>query len=163
MAGGAGHDTFYLDNASDSAKDDVNGGTDLVISSASEVLTANVENLTLTGVANITGTGNGLDNVIIGNDGVNRLDGGMGDDTLTGGLGADVFMFNPGSGQDVVTDFSATQRDLIHVKAYSHGVVGGGGIVLSQVGGDTLIDFGGGNTVLIDGVLKADVISHMGW
>ena len=163
LFGGAGNDTFYIDNASDSAKDDINGGMDLVISSVSVVLTANIENLTLTGSANVTGTGNMLANVLIGNDGINKLDGGAGNDTLTGGLGADVFVFGAGSGQDVVTDFSAAQHDLINVKAYSHGVVGGGGIVVSQVGGDTLIDFGGGNTVTIDGALKADVMSHMGW
>ena len=46
---------------------------------------ANVENLTLTGSANINGTGNGDANVLTGNSGNNTLDGQGGDDTLSGG------------------------------------------------------------------------------
>ncbi len=37
--------------------------------------------------------------------------GGIGDDTLTGGTGADRFVFVPGFGQDVITDFHETGRN----------------------------------------------------
>ncbi|MEZ5960028.1 MAG: hypothetical protein R3C30_06320 [Hyphomonadaceae bacterium] len=47
------------------------GGIDTVISSVTRNLTANLENLTLTGSANINGAGNALNNVVIGNDGAN--------------------------------------------------------------------------------------------
>jgi Ca2+-binding RTX toxin-like protein len=62
----------------------------------------------------MSGTGNGLDNTLIGNSGGNALSGGAGkdvldgragNDTLTGGTGADVFIFVKGGGRDVVTDF----------------------------------------------------------
>ena len=51
-------------------------GTDTVLRAVSFTLGADVENLTLTGTAAINGTGNGLDNVIIGNASANTLDGG---------------------------------------------------------------------------------------
>ena len=51
-------------------------GTDLVNSSVTFTLGANVENLTLTGVGNISGTGNTLNNIIIGNTGANAINGG---------------------------------------------------------------------------------------
>jgi Ca2+-binding RTX toxin-like protein len=88
-----------------------NEGTDHVISSVSYALSANVENLTLSGAAAINGTGNELYNVIVGNDATNILTGGLGKDTLTGGLGADTFDFNAiaesavGANCDVITDF----------------------------------------------------------
>jgi len=51
-----------------------------------------VENLELTGAGNINGTGNALNNVLLGNDGNNVLSSGAGDDTLIGGLGTIVVM-----------------------------------------------------------------------
>ena len=59
-------------------------GTDQVNSSASYTLGANVENLTLTGIAGISGNGNDLANKITGNAGDNFLSGNDGNDTLTG-------------------------------------------------------------------------------
>ncbi|MFD2579562.1 hypothetical protein ACFSTD_15230 [Novosphingobium colocasiae] len=46
-----------------------------------------MENLMLTGTADIYGIGNDLVNRIIGNAGANLLDGGDGADTLMGGAG----------------------------------------------------------------------------
>ncbi len=127
MYGGAGNDTYFVDSTSDHCIDisGVNGGIDTVISSVTYTLGAYLENLTLTGSANINGTGNSLNNVIIGNSGNNLLNGssgndtldaGTGLDTLTGGTGADTFHFQAGqAGVDSVKDFHLTQGDVIDI------------------------------------------------
>ncbi|MBS1191826.1 MAG: hypothetical protein H6R10_3618 [Rhodocyclaceae bacterium] len=98
LVGGAGNDTYRVDNTSDVITEAAGGGTDSVFASATYTLSANVENLTLTGTANINGTGNALDNVILGNSGANTLNGDAGNDTLDGGAGADAM--NGGIGDD---------------------------------------------------------------
>ena len=66
MDGGFGNDTYIVDNVGDVAAE-VAGGTDTVLASVSYTLSANLENLTLTGSAAINGTGNAKGNVITGN------------------------------------------------------------------------------------------------
>ena len=89
MIGGAGNDTYVVDNTADVVTENPSEGTDLVQSSVTYTLAANVENLTLTGTTAINGTGNALDNVLTGNTAANTLTGGAGNDTLSGGTGAD--------------------------------------------------------------------------
>ena len=55
-------------------------------------LGANIENLVLTGMDAIDGTGNDLANVITGNGASNILDGGAGADRLIGGGGNDIYV-----------------------------------------------------------------------
>ena len=113
MLGGAGDDAYIVDNACDVVTEFCNQGTDTVLSSVTFTLGNNVENLTLTGTAAINGTGNALDNVLIGNSGKNKLTGGAGNDTLyggagndflIGGTGDDIYAFMQGYGQDTITD-----------------------------------------------------------
>ena len=89
MSGGLGDDVYIVDSTSDVVTEAASGGTDEVRSSVTLTLGANVENLTLTGAANIAGTGNSLNNVITGNSGNNTLTSGGGNDTLDGGAGND--------------------------------------------------------------------------
>jgi len=92
MAGGAGDDTYTVDNSGDAVTEALNAGIDTVQSSITYTLVANVENLTLTGTAAINGTGNALDNTIIGNSAANVLNGGVGADTMVGGAGNDTYI-----------------------------------------------------------------------
>lgn len=117
MAGGAGDDVYVVDNSSDRIVEAPDEGRDVVFASASYVLSDNVEDLTLTQADDIDGTGNALNNLIVGNDGANRLDGAYGNDTLMGGLGNDalhggagddVYVYNIGDDLDTITDVSGT-------------------------------------------------------
>jgi Ca2+-binding RTX toxin-like protein len=116
LVGGAGNDTYVVNAGTDVVIELANGGTDLVSSSATYVLSVNVENLTLTGATAINGMGNVLNNTIIGNSAANILAGGLGRDTLTGGSGADKFLFNvleTTANRDTITDFSVLDGDKI--------------------------------------------------
>lgn len=98
MKGGAGNDVYYVDNAGDVVTEDTGKGTDRVYADVDYTLTANVEHLTLLGLA-LAGTGNELANQLTGNDEANTLTGGAGNDTLDGGVGSDSMV--GGAGDDV--------------------------------------------------------------
>jgi Ca2+-binding RTX toxin-like protein len=106
MAGGGGNDTYVVDNAGDVVTEIAAQGTDRVEARVSYTLTAEVEDLTLTGAAAIAGTGNALANLIVGNAAGNTIDGLLGADTLTGGLGKDIFVFSQVNAVDTLTDFT---------------------------------------------------------
>ena len=92
LTGGAGNDTYIVDSLGDTVVETAAGGTDLVQSSVSWSLAAEVENLTLTGSAAVNGTGNAANNTLTGNAADNLLDGGAGADTLAGGAGNDTYV-----------------------------------------------------------------------
>jgi Ca2+-binding RTX toxin-like protein len=100
LIGGKGNDTYIVDSIGDTITEGLNAGTDLVKSSVSWVLGANVENLTLTGTDAINGTGNNLNNILTGNTGANILSGEVGNDTLLGGAGNDTLL--GGAGNDIL-------------------------------------------------------------
>jgi Ca2+-binding RTX toxin-like protein len=158
MDGSVGNDTYVVDNVGDVVRESYNnglGGIDTVLSSIDYTLGANVENLTLTGSAALRGTGNALDNVIIGNIGDNILTGGAGNDTLTGGGGNDRFVFGASSGKDVVTDFG--KGDVIDLAALKLP----NAPAISMVGDNAVIDLGGGNTITLSHV-SADHLHYTG-
>ena len=133
LIGGTGNDTYTVDSAGDLVTEALTAGTDKVFSSIDYTLTTNVENLELTGNANLNATGNALANILTGNDGDNimtgnagndTLDGGAGDDTLDGGIGNDIIVIgtaadhgggeviNGGAGADVIF-FSGTDGETL--------------------------------------------------
>ena len=105
LIGKRGNDTYKVDNTADVIVENANEGYDIVKSTATlYTLRANVEELDYVGpgTANFIGTGNSLDNVIIGGGGHDTLDGGLGADTMYGGAGNDVYKVD--SDSDVVVE-----------------------------------------------------------
>jgi Ca2+-binding RTX toxin-like protein len=131
MFGGSGDDIYYVNNAADSVNEDADAGTDIVIAEAgSYTLGTNVENLTLSSGAGVSGTGNALDNAIVGGAGGDTLTGGAGSDRVRGNAGADRFVFaSPAdfaadANRDLILDFSSAQGDRIDLSGID--AVGGG-------------------------------------
>lgn len=93
MRGGAGDDHYYVRGDADEVSELSGEGSDTVVSWIDYVLPGNTEHLTLAGYGNLSATGNGLSNVIIGTSGNNLLRGGGGDDTMNGGDGRDTAMY----------------------------------------------------------------------
>jgi Ca2+-binding RTX toxin-like protein len=117
LIGGAGNDTYLLDSASDVVSENASEGTDTVQAAFSYTLTNNVENLILTGSANVNATGNALANTLTGNSGNNILDGGAGADTMVGGLGDDTYVVDDAG--DVITEAASAGTDTV-LAAASH-------------------------------------------
>jgi Ca2+-binding RTX toxin-like protein len=129
LTGGRGNDTYVV--GIDDTVGELSGeGTDTIETTSSYSLGANLENLILRDEglsANVNGldlTGNELDNVLTGNagpnvlagrEGADRLNGGGGGDTLVGGSGQDVYLFQHGSGQDVIQDVVFGETDTIQL------------------------------------------------
>lgn len=100
MVGGRGNDLYIVSSTGDVVTETANAGNDTVQSAIAYELGANVENLILSGIADIGGTGNALANMISGNDASNTLSGGGGGDMLSGQGGNDTL--NGDSGSDTL-------------------------------------------------------------
>ena len=141
LVGGLGNDIYVVDNAGDIATElaSASQGTDLIQSSVTYTLPANVEDLTLTGTTAINGTGNTLANTVTGNTANNILNGGTGNDNLIGGSGADQLLGSDGNdslsgdaGNDTLTGGLGADKFIYNTNA---------AFATSAVGVDTITDF----------------------
>lgn len=172
MTGGDGNDIYVVDNASDRVVE-TNTSTsqiDTVQASVSWTLGANLENLVLTGVSAINGTGNERHNFITGNAANNVLDGAAGDDSMSGGDGNDTYYVDNADDSVIETNSNAVSGgvDSVHssLGAYtlgnnverlyidSTGAANGTGNAL-----DNTLFAGAGNNVL-DGRDGIDTVSY---
>ncbi|WP_319800866.1 M10 family metallopeptidase C-terminal domain-containing protein [Rhodobacter sp. KR11] len=167
LTGGAGDDTYILAYGGDGIVEALGGGTDQVISSqTTTVLAAYVENLTLTGSA-VSGTGNGLANMLTGNALANTLDGGMGADTMAGGAGNDSYVVDnmgdvvielAGGGIDTVTtafNYTLTEGEIENLTLTGAARMATGNSsanVITGTAGDDTISGGAGADTLIGGL-----------
>ncbi|RQO54416.1 hypothetical protein DBR47_22460 [Paucibacter sp. KBW04] len=161
LIGGAGDDSFVVDASGELIAENANEGIDSVQSSVTHTLGANVENLTLTGSSRINGTGNVLDNVLIGNSANNTLTGAAGNDTLDGGAGIDTMVGGQGNdtfyvsvATDVVTEAASEGVDTVNsVVTYTLGT----NVENLTLSGVSAIN-GTGNT--LDNVLQGNAMAN---
>jgi hypothetical protein len=139
LKGGTGNDTYVVDNTGDVVTELASQGTDLIQSSVTYTLPANVENLTLTGTTAINGTGNTLANTVTGNTANNILNGGTGNDNLIGGSGTDQLLGSDGNdslsgdaGNDTLTGGLGADKFIYNTNA---------AFTTTAVGVDTITDF----------------------
>ncbi len=100
------------------------------------------------------------DDVLFGDAGNDFLNGSSGSDTLSGGSGADTYYFSFGYGRDTVADFVHSDGDKIDFTAfdYVHNLYQ----VYSrsmQVGGNTFIDLGGGDTLTLSNFTRTNLVA----
>jgi Ca2+-binding RTX toxin-like protein len=164
MIGGAGDDTYVIDDANDVVTEAASEGTDLVCTSISYGLGSELENLVLTGSANLNGTGNQLANRITGNAGSNLLDGGVGADNLAGGAGNDTYVVDDTN--DVVTEAADEGTDTVHASVEHRLAANVENLVLAGAGdidgtGNDLVNTitGNGGSNHLDGGAGADVLA----
>ncbi|MGF6092986.1 peroxidase family protein, partial [Pseudomonas sp. 18173] len=114
MNGGVGgNDTYEVTDSGDFVFELAGSGQDSVWTSlASYTLGANVENLFFGGSGNFAGTGNALDNTIVGRAGNDVLVGAVGNDVLIGGAGADAMSGGVGDDTYEVTDLGDVVTEL---------------------------------------------------
>jgi Ca2+-binding RTX toxin-like protein len=91
LYGGTGDDIYIVGSLLNTLIEKADEGRDTVRATTHWVLEANVERLELMSSGNINGTGNDLDNTLVGNASANVLDGGNGDDYMFGGRGYDIY------------------------------------------------------------------------
>ncbi len=190
LTGGLGDDTYVIDSMGDVVIENAAEGTDtLVVNAASGNFTVelnfgqfeHIENVTVTGAANVTITGNAANNLITGGAGNDEVNISGGTDTLNGGAGIDTIDFIGTAGDLVFTLNGATAvtvagstisnfenvkaeagNDTITGDSLNNNIDGGGGNnSLSGAGGNDTLSAGVGNDTL-DGGLGNDSMTGSG-
>lgn len=141
MVGAEGDDLYIANSVNDAIYEAEGQGHDTVYASSTHLLAANVEDLALLEGFEIHGTGNSLDNRIVGNSAHNILDGVTGADTLVGGLGDDTYYADDAG--DVIVEHEDEGSDTVQ-SSVSHAL---GAHVENLV----LLDFSRPELGLVDG------------
>ena len=108
---------------------------------------------------NDTLVGSSIADVLSGLAGNDRISGLGGNDQLTGGAGSDTFVFSPGSGADIITDFSAGAgvHDVINLLGFGYTGLTDVLAHTTQTGTDLVINMGGGDSITLMGVNVASL------
>jgi Ca2+-binding RTX toxin-like protein len=169
MRGGDGSDFYFVDSVFDVVQEffaDPLSGDDTVQASVSFTLSLGIDNLFLAGAGAIAGTGNALNNRIVGNGAANtlrglagndtlnglggndNLDGGDGDDSLLGGDGDDLLI--SAVGNDVLEGGNGADGFDLNARASLIGLTVSGGagddgadLAFGSVALDTVARFSG--------------------
>lgn len=148
LRGGQGDDKLLGNRGNDTLEGDT-GADDLRGGAGDDVLQGGAEN-----------------DFLFGENGEDTLHGGTGNDVMTGGFGAgvldgraDVFVFASAAqgsgGADRIKDFE-DGLDSLDLTAFGFATFSEIGDLASDTASGMQIDFGGGDTLLLEGVLKAD-------
>ncbi len=174
LYGGNGADTYFVGQGDIAIEEGTDGAIDLVRTPLTQyTLGDRLDNLTFDGLGPFKGTGNTLDNIIIGGSSGDTLDGAYGVDILIGGLGDDTYVVDNAydetreivdGGTDLVQSWNSYYalgdevEDLVYVGFGSFAGIGNikNNRVLGGSGTDTL-DGAGGSDVL-SGEAGADVL-----
>ncbi len=121
---------------------------------------------TLISVENVFGSlfgdlliGDGNANLLLGQAGNDVLDGGAGNDQLLGGLGDDLFVFQDGSGNDLVSDFvaGAGSPDRLDLTAFGFADFDAVLAAANTVGSNVVIQLDVDDSVTLLGVQEAQL------
>ncbi|SMX44548.1 Ig-like domain-containing protein [Octadecabacter ascidiaceicola] len=138
--GGDGSDTLDLSGSNQMLNVDLTSGQ----------FEIGAESNQFSGIENIIGT-NG-DNILIGDGADNTFEGLGGADTYTLGNGNNLVRVATGSGHDIITDFDIAE-DAIEINGANFDPsVGATGVTATQIGSDTVLNFGAQDSLTLNGI-----------
>lgn len=171
MIGGTGDDIYRVDDIGDKVIEKPGEGYDRVESTIDfDMAGLNVEELRLTGSANVSAFGSAAADTIVGNDGNNVIDGRGGADIMRGGRGDDVYYVDnsadkvielqgAGQGNDIVYasvsyDLAATFVETLRLTGTSDTNAMGNSQINTLYGnaGNNILDGRGGADLMVGGL-----------
>ena len=166
--GNGGNDTITGNGSTQLEYFSSNAGVDVNLTTGVALGNSSVGTDTITGgVTGVQGssfadtiTGSSGNNSLFGNDGNDTLAGAGGNDYLNGGSGADKFVYANGGGADFIGDFNRGEGDRIDLTGVT-GIFALADIQVraTQQGSDTLINFGGGNTITLANITVGSLVA----
>ena len=151
IIGGAGATNILIGDAC-AMSDNARGGNDVLVAGNGGGINIMFGDASgFGGLVAMSGNAVGGNDTLISGNAVDIM---WGDGLMISGTGvttgADTFVFAPGNNADTINDFRQTDHDHIDVRAYGFGDIGD--LNISVVSGNTVIDFGSGNSVTLVGI-----------